>query len=147
RVSRVKIDGKRVALQGRRSHGNISNVIANWPAARQVEMRLPFVACMTGERIDYQAGERVFHCTAGDFLLVPSRVPHPGGPLREPVTQDQVLDVLAFSTWDNHRQCCLCHAMGGNYLVSNPTTVLLLDALMEEVMARRPGYERAAANM
>lgn len=147
KVSRVKLKGKRVAVKGPRLHGQVNHIIAVWPQAGLTEVRLPFLACMTGSRVDYPLGDQVFHCSEGDFLLVPPRTPHPGPPVGEQPDDAPIHDVLSFSTWDNHRQCCVCYAMGGNYLIPNATTVQLLDTVLEELTARRPGFEKVAANL
>lgn len=147
KLTRRKLKGKRVAVHGPRSHGHASHVVAIWPEAGLSEVRLRFIACVVGGRVDYPAGNRIFHCSEGDFLLIPPRTPHPGPPVSEESPQDEGLDVLSLSTWDNNRQCCVCYGTTGNYLIQNPTTVLLLDALMDELSAHRPGSDRVTGNM
>lgn len=147
RLSRVKMKGRRVAIHGDRSHGHNSNILAYWPDDGLTEMRLPFLQYVVSGRVDYQVGRRVFHCAEGDFLLVPPRAPFPGGDAMLGIMPEEVPDMLCFSPWDNHLQCCVCYGAGGNYLVPNARIVHLLDLLMDELTARRPGYEQLAAHI
>lgn len=147
KLSHVELKGRRVPIHGRRTHGHASNFLADWPDALLSEMRLPYIACIVTGSVDYQVGERMFHVTEGDFLLIPPRVPFPCSDSRLLEDPAQAPDVLAFSTWDNHLQTCICRGTSGNYLFPNHGTVQLLDLLMDELFARRHNWERAGTNL
>jgi AraC-like DNA-binding protein len=143
--TQVKMKGRRVAVHGAGPQSHRSNYLAYWPEAGLVEMRLPFVGCIVSGRVDYQIGNRIYHCSEGDFFLVPPKVPYPDR-MQTDEGVIEIPDVLAFNAWDNHRQCCVCHGDGGNYLFPEHGTVQLLDLFIDELLARRPGFERVGAN-
>jgi AraC-like DNA-binding protein len=143
----VKMKGRRVGMQGTGSQSHMKNYLAHWPEDGLVEMRLPFIGCVVSGSVEYQAGRHIYHCTEGDFLLIPPNVPHRNRPVTDENGMVIVPDILAFSTWDNHRQCCVCRGIDRNYLLPDHGTVQLLDLLIDELLTRRPGFERASHNI
>jgi len=150
-LSRRKIVGPRVVLQNKRKHGNLRNIIAEWPEANLQEIALPKLACIVSGDADYLLGNYCVHSGPGNFILLPPHVPHHRkGPflqgahrhngscvlLHAYAYQQGVLFWHSHSVNDQH-----VNEMANNYLIPNVVTAQLLNLLMDEAAAKKPHFE------
>lgn len=77
RLTNRKLPGKRVIVKSGRLYGNTRYVNAEWPEAGMHEVKCPRLLCVTQGQINYQVGNYLLGCRAGDFILIPPGLPHP----------------------------------------------------------------------
>jgi AraC-like DNA-binding protein len=149
-----KIVGKRVAVKNKREHGNHRYFIAEWPQANLQEVALPKLACIISGSADYLLGNGCVHCDSGNFILMPSGIPHQSrGPFLEGTRLQNGACVLLHAVAHQHgvlfwysRSLNERHINEriDNYLIPNISLVQLLNLLMDEGAAERSHFDSVA---
>jgi AraC-like DNA-binding protein len=126
RLTRRKLQGRRVAVRGPREYANRSIVAAVWPSDHLIEMRDGAkLMCVVSGATDFQIGNQMLHCPAGYFLLVPPGVPHPDGTQPHLICErrdepGQHCDLLWMVARGRGIQCWLCHSAGERHWGPEP---------------------------
>ena len=147
-LSSHRIKGKRIISKGHRKLANQRIVIAEWPEANQHEIALPKLACIVRGQARYPLGENVLHCGAGNFILIPPRMPHQrSGPyVQHPDNSCTILFAYAYrhgiNCWFSQSRGNLhINDQSNNHLIPNTTAVQIFNLMMEEAVAGNETYE------
>lgn len=147
-LSPYDMKGTRTISKGQRKHANQRIVIAEWPEANQHEIALPKLACIVRGQARYPMGENILHCGAGNFILIPPRMPHQrtGPYVEHPDCSCTILFAYAYSHGIN---CWFSQSQGqrhlndpaNHHLIPNSTAVQIFNLMMEEAVSGKDAYE------
>lgn len=107
--------GPRVAVHGRRVHGNRSMVSAVWPEDKLTAPRMPMIICPLKGQMDFWVGDYMIHSPSGHFYLLPPDVPRDDGTrphLLPERHKNGHCDLLWIRPCQQGVECWICHSEG-----------------------------------
>ena len=144
-----KIPGKRVIVKSGRNYGNTRLISAKWPESGMHEVENARFICVAEGNMNYQVGNYLLHCKAGDFIFLPPRFPHPGNkhfpPLAYSTFPGEVCTLLFMAQYHRGLQCWQSQygnehrkdSAAENYLFLKGQVIQLFELLIEELQTEK----------
>lgn len=144
-----KIPGRRIVVKGTRPYGNTRLVTAQWPEAGMHELEVPRFICVVDGAVNYQVGNYLIGCNAGDFILIPPRLPHMGMSYVPALIHSRIeghpCQLLWMGSYRRGLQCWLTRYEAGrrsgnpmeNYLFPRGRLIEVFRLLLEEAANER----------
>lgn len=147
-----EIPGKRKIVKGERLYGNTRQISAEWPEAGMHEVENSRFICVVDGQVNYQVGNYLLTCNAGDFILIPPKLPHPGNRHFSRLVHSNIPGksclLLFMLQYRRGFQCWLSEYEGDlrkdsaseNYLFLNEQVVQLFRLLVDEISNQNDGF-------
>jgi AraC-like DNA-binding protein len=116
--------GRRVAV--REKPNGFANISARWPEAQLETKRSHMIGCAIRGQADLRISNYILRCGEGNFILIPSGIPHPDGTtphLHDDPHHEKHCDILWFLPMNEFLKCWICRSENGKHSVL-PTVYL-----------------------